>query len=181
SQNWSDNKMATNTWRVAASYVTGAHSLKFGYQGAYYPDNQTNFNNDQRLQYRFSNGAPSSLQMYGWPFTVRNRTAYAAVYAQEQWTLGRVTLQGAVRYDRAWSYFPEQQIGPERFVPTPIQFGETKGVQGLQDISPRVGVAYDLFGTGKTAMKINVGRYLAPATNGGRYTAVNPVNRVNTM
>jgi hypothetical protein len=181
SQNWSHNKMATNTWRVAASYVTGAHNMKFGYQGAYYPDTQTNYTNDQRLQYRFTNGAPSTLQMYGWPVTVRNRTAYTAVYAQEQWTLGRWTAQGALRYDRAWSYFPEQQIGPERFVPTPIRFGKTNGVRGLQDISPRFGIAWDTFGNGKTAVKLNVGRYLAPATNGGRYTAVNPANRVTTV
>ena len=42
----------------------------------------------------------------------KQRIRYEAFYAQEQWTLGRLTLQGALRYDHAWSYFPEQQVGP---------------------------------------------------------------------
>ena len=37
---------------------------------------------------------------------------YDAFYAQDQWTHGRLTLQGAVRYDHAWSWFPEVTVGP---------------------------------------------------------------------
>ena len=70
---------------------------------------------------------------------------------------GRLTLQGALRYDHAWSYYPAQQIGPTRFLPTPLIFPETQGVIGYNDIDPRFGVAYDLFGNGKTALKFNVG------------------------
>ena len=29
-----------------------------------------------------------------------------AFYAQEQWTRGRLTLQGALRFDHAWSWAP---------------------------------------------------------------------------
>ena len=47
----------------------------------------------------------------------------------------------------------------------------------INDISPRVGAAYDVFGNGKTAIKFNFGRYLAPATNDSRYTLNNPANR----
>ena len=77
----------------------------------------------------------------------------------------RLTLQGAIRYDRAWSYFPEQTIGAVRFLPTPITFPEQRGVQGYNDITPRGGLAYDLFGNGNTALKFNIGKYLEAATN----------------
>jgi hypothetical protein len=180
SQNWSDNYMSTQTWQASASYVSGAHNMKFGYQGAYYLDNQTSFTNDHRLLYQFRNGEPTSVQMFISAFTRRNRTAYTAFYAQEQYTIRRLTLQGALRYDRAWSYSPAQQVGPDRWLPNPLHFAHTKGVTGLHDLSPRFGTAYDLFGTGRTALKFNMGRYLAPATNGGRYTAMNPANRVST-
>ena len=57
--------------------------------------------------------------------------------------MGRMTLQGALRYDHAWSYFPEQTVGPVRFFPTAKTYPHTKGVEGYHDLWPRGGVAYD--------------------------------------
>ena len=68
--------------------------------------------------YRVQNGVPDQLTMTINQFPVRQRVRTDAFYAQEQWTLGRMTLQGALRYDHAWSYFPEQTVGPVRFFPT---------------------------------------------------------------
>ena len=39
---------------------------------------------------------------------------------------------------------------------------------------PRFGFAYDLFGTGKTALRVNLGKYLQNATNDENYWANNP-------
>ena len=33
-------------------------------------------------------------------------TSVAAFFVQDTWTRGRLTLQGALRYDRAWSWSP---------------------------------------------------------------------------
>ena len=56
---------------------------------------------------------------------------------------------------------------------------ETKGVIGYNDITPRMGVAYDLFGTGKTAIKFNAGKYLEAAVNGnGNYSSLLPTSRI---
>jgi hypothetical protein len=110
-----------------------------------------------------------------------SRTRYDAFYAQDQWTRGRITVQGAVRYDHAWSYYPRQQIGPTNFLPTAIVFEPSKGVIGYHDIDPRFGVAYDVFGNGKTALKFNTGRYLEAAVNGnGNYSELLPSNRIPT-
>jgi len=55
-------------------------------------------------------------------------------------------------------------------------------VASFNDITPRFGVAYDVFGTGKTALKFSGGRYLGNATNGGPYTRNNPaVRTVSTV
>ena len=91
-----------------------------------------------------------------------------------------MTLQGAIRYDHAWSYFPEQTVGPVRFFPTAVTYPRTTGVEGYHDLWPRGGLAYDLFGTGKTSLKVNVGRYLEAAQNGGLFIALNPTGRLST-
>src|ERR1700730_18137307 len=88
------------------------------------------------------------------------RTGWHALFAQDQWTLGRLTLQGAIRFDRSTSWFPAQQEGPSRFLPTPFVFPEQNGVNAYKDITPRMGVAWDVFGNGKTAIKANLGKYL---------------------
>ena len=93
--------------------------------------------------------------------------------------MGRMTLQGAVRFDHAWSYSPEQVVGPTRFLPTPIMFPRTDGVKGYNDISPRLGLAYDVFGNGKTSLKLNLGSYLdAASNNNGNYSITNPTSRM---
>ncbi|MEK7214020.1 MAG: TonB-dependent receptor, partial [Chloroflexota bacterium] len=146
SQNFVNNQGLQSTWRASASYVTGAQSMKVGYMGAFHVSNQNYFSNNTHLIYRLNNGVPNQFTMDLNPYSLQQRTKYNALYAQEQWTLGRLTLQGALRYEHAWSYFPEQQIGPVKFLPTPVVFPEQAGVVGYDDITPRVGAAYDLFG-----------------------------------
>ena len=43
-----DNSQNPNTWRASATYVTGAHNMKVGYQGAYHIEETTDFANDAR-------------------------------------------------------------------------------------------------------------------------------------
>ena len=178
SQDWQSNQGLVFNWRGAMSYVTGAHSMKFGYIGTLPTLNQKYFSNDAHLQYRLNNGVPNLLTMDLKPYGLRTKTQGHALYAQEQWTLHRLTLQGALRYERAWSYFPEQTVGPVRFLPTPLTFPAQRGVQGYDDISPRGGFAYDLFGNGNTALKFNAGKYLEAATNHNTYSLTNPAARI---
>ena len=114
------NLQGTVTWRASASYVTGAQSMKFGYQGGYLYDNQFTYTNDQFVSYRFNSGVPNQITENINAFPADQRVRYDAFYGQDQKTFGRITLQGAIRYDRAWSYFPEVTVGPERFLATAI-------------------------------------------------------------
>jgi hypothetical protein len=180
SQNWSDSWDAQYTWRASVSYVTGAHNMKIGYGGVALVSDLQGFTNDNNLAYTVSNGSPISLTQTLLPFTTSYRTRNMSFYVQDQWTLGRMTLQGALRFDRNWSLFPEQRIGPTNFLSTPIVFPETDGVTGYKDLSPRGGVAYDVFGTGRTSLKVNFGKYLEPTSNNNNYIISNPIGRIAT-
>lgn len=144
---------------------------------------------------------PSRVKINTGPSTIDNRVAYSGFYAQDQWTLNRLTLSGGIRYDHATSQYPETCIaadgnrivsasGTEPYVP--VQVGgafagkrnwctaETGGVS-YHNISPRWAAAWDMFGTGKTSVKWNMGKYLSGAGIAGIYADANPaVRSVNT-
>jgi hypothetical protein len=180
SQDYQDRWIGTHTWRGSASYVTGAQSLKVGYQGGYLVYTTRDSMNTQNLTYTLSGSRPISLTQSLLPFERSDRLRYDAFYVQEQWTLDRLTLQGAVRYDHAESWFPPASVGPTRFLPERVSFPRTEGVAGFSDLTPRVGVAYDLTGDGKTSVKVNLGRYLEAAALLGIYSSQNPVTRMDT-
>src|SRR5688572_3338218 len=148
------NNQQHNIWRASMSYVTGAHSFKAGLQSAYEVYRQVQ-NVDNQLAYTFNNRNPITFTMRIGPHIQSNRTRYDGFYVQDQYTRGRLTLQGALRYEHAWSWFPEGENGitaDNRFGSRFI-FPEQKGVTGFHDITPRMGAAYDLVGYGKTSRK----------------------------
>jgi hypothetical protein len=179
SPNWSSNWTLVLNFRASASYLLGAHSLKIGYQGSSMQDNRKYFSNDQMLSYRFNNGVPNQITESLNAFDIHQRTQPTSFYGQDSWTFGRVTLQGALRYDHASSFFPEQTVGPVRFLPEALHFDRKDGV-AYNDLTPRGGVAIDVFGNGKTSLKFNVGRYLEAAQNAGLFVASNPTNQLST-
>ena len=180
SPNWGQNWQGSYNWRASASFVMGAQNMKFGYQGGYLADDRKAFSNTSGQAFRLNNGVPDQITETIDRFQIQQRVRYDAFYAQEAWTRGRVTIQGAVRLDIASSIFPEATIGGVPFLPGTTTFPETKGVDAYRDLTPRLGVAYDVFGSGKTALKVSVGRYLEAAQNGGLFVASRPTSRVST-
>ena len=56
---------------------------------------------------------------------------------------------------------PAQTIGPGPWTPTRnLSFDEAPNVPNWKDFMPRLGISYDLFGNGKTALKGTFNRYV---------------------
>jgi hypothetical protein len=163
------------TWKAAISYVSGSHNLKWGYQAGQMSNRNTTYVGRQ-ISYRFNNGVPNQLSQRVGTNQTSNSLLYNALYIQDQWTRGRLTLQGALRYETVSSWAPAGENGileDREFGGGSVLLPRTDGVRGYHDISPRMGAAYDVFGNGKTALKVNVGQYLQGAFTGDAYTINN--------
>jgi hypothetical protein len=173
-------------WRAAWSYVTGEHGFKLGYQGTRMHYDWLSVTNPSLMRYTFNTpqaqwGLPGGVatsvnytSTSSWDNA--NRAVAHSIYVQDQWTRGRITLQGALRYDRVTSWAPDGGNGTDqttRLAPQPIRFGRMESVTGFNDLTPRMGLAYDLFGTGRTALKVSAGKYLSAATADGIYSSQN--------
>src|SRR5258705_3605965 len=97
---------------------------------------------------------------------------------QDVWRIGRVTLNGGRRFDYFNTGIPVQTAPAGRFVPA-RSFPAQENVPNWKDISPRIGGVWDVFGTGKTAVKASVSRYLAAQT-AAFAQSVNPMTALAT-
>jgi len=178
SQDFSSAYTGSYLWKLSLSRTSGARTWKVGYQHTLMTDDRTWFTNSQNLTFRVNNGVPNQLTQSISPWVNNARIGWDALFAQEQVTRGRITLQGALRFDRATSWFPAQLEGSARFLPVAIVVPETSGVDSYKDITPRGSVTYDVFGSGKTALKFQLGKYLEGAGTLGNYANSNPTLRM---
>ena len=149
--------------RFAVSYITGSHAFKTGFTAQ---EGILNFDLEINgaVSYNFASGLPSSIVQWTSPLSTEMRLRRnLALFAQDQWTIKRLTLNLGVRFDSINSYNPAQTAPGGRFYPR-TTFAEVKNVPSWTDFNPRLGAAYDLFGNGRTAVKAYLGRYSAPHT-----------------
>jgi Carboxypeptidase regulatory-like domain len=165
---------------ASLSYVPGSHSFKFGFYNVTAQRTSNVSDNQAHLTYRFNNGTPNQLTERATPLYRAERQRWdLGIYAQDKWTLDRLTLSYGMRFDHFSSYFPEQTLVPGLLVPTRnVTFVKTE-MASWYDIVPRLGSAYDLFGDGKTALKVSLNKYVIAQGLQGTYgDTANPVNRM---
>lgn len=164
--------------RFSMSYVTGTHAFKVGITDAWSSNDRFNRHNNYGLSYRFNNGVPNQLTMLATPFDTRSNIKYdIGVFAQDKWSIARLTLNVGMRLDLFNLYYPEQRLGPGALVPSRnITFPREEGIN-WKDVMPRLGAAYDLFGDGMTAVKISLNKYVG----GVAHQAGNPFNPISRL
>ncbi len=155
------NEQRRRSQRFSVSYVTGSHALKFGLYDEQARLRQFRTTNDSNVAYTFNNSVPVSLTQYATPYTLENRMkADLGLYAQDQWAIRRLTLNLGVRFEYFNAYVPAQTIPAHPFGWLPERrFDRVDDVPSWTDLSPRLGAAYDLYGDGRMALKVSIGRY----------------------
>lgn len=162
--------------RFAASYITGTHSVKVGFGMYHGIDNYYNIAIPHDVSYTFNNGRPVSLTQWATPSTYLQSVNMLGLYAQDQWTLNKFTVNLGLRVDYLNAWVPAQTRPAGQFVQE-FRVDRIDNVPNWKDINPRLGVAYDLRGNGRTALKASLGRYVTSLGTGTART-VNPANAI---
>ena len=157
---------------ASLSYVTGSHNIKTGMQWGFGSNGYaTNVNGDlyQNYQNSSANGVtrevPVSVTVFNSPVnTFPELKANLGLYVQDQWAFRKFTVNYGLRYEYLKEEIPEQDRVAGRFAPAAHYAAVTcqsmPGMTCWSNWAPRLGLVYDLFGTGKTAIKASYGKYL---------------------
>ena len=186
--NPADHYSVLRTFMGAASYVAGNHSFRAG---------ATLSNGDWKLLTRWTGDMQPITYNAGVPVSATLRLPSdrnnginrdLGLYAQDRWSLGRVTLNLGLRFDQFIGETRASSVLASRHGAA-ATFGEcsdgtvdpgdlcTGQVQNWKDISPRVGFAMDVFGNGRTALKASYARYVA----GQAIAFANQVNPIGAL
>jgi hypothetical protein len=174
-------------WNTVAniSYVTGSHNMKFGLNHqAGYQTSQIEPHGDTSLLNYTNNASgvatPASATLLSTPFTRQeNLNANIGIFAQDKWTLNRLTATYGARYDYFNAGTPAQSAVAGRFISAAADaarkaIAPVRCLPCWNDWTIRAGASYDLFGSGKTALKFSVGKFLGQQAL-GLATNTNPL------
>jgi len=166
-------------YRLAVNYVTGSHAFKIGLQDMF-GTRKYDYDTNQAQVWQLNQGIPNRVTQYARQLRDHEELNHAlGIYVQDRWTFNNVTVNAGIRYDLHSARVPEQSISGLLFVPS-VSYPAIENAPHWTDLSPRIGVAWDVTGEGKSVLRVNYGSYLA-SESVATATANNPVNtRINS-
>src|SRR5262245_11626993 len=156
----------------------GRHELRFGFDNSHAVTKNENTRVDDVRAFYNSTLTPraQSVEIYATPLIDKSALNVLALFAQDSYSVRRLTLIGGVRWETLEGYLPAQSSPPTQFYPN-IQrsFSEVRDLVKWTTTGPRVSAVYDVSGDGKTAAKAAYGRYYyILSVGGGGVNLVNP-------
>jgi hypothetical protein len=159
--------------QAAATYVTGTHNIKVGFQRTWGTFTHSyDANADLTQQYRSNTtgvpySVPNSVVIRNTPLVLfGERLNYdLGIYAQDAWTLKRLTVNAGIRWEALNAQVLAGDSPAGRFVPA-RHFDAIENLPNWKDWAPRFAAVYDLFGNAKTAVKFSLNRYNQQRTTG---------------
>jgi hypothetical protein len=167
-------------YHASMTYVTGAHTIKIGVQDTfgYYSAERYMTTRDpsgRQVRYTFATpGKPQAVTLYT-PSFMRNELDHdMGIYAQGRLTLSRLTLNYGSRFDWFKSSYQAQTIPATAYGRPEATFEPGRNLD-WKDFSPRFGLAYDLAGSGRTALKFTVNKFMQSQGLSGVGASGNPL------
>ncbi|MEZ5286485.1 MAG: TonB-dependent receptor [Vicinamibacterales bacterium] len=172
-----DRKQLTAAATYFLDTAKGSHTIKFGgellkeqgwegYEHVWGGDIQHNYANGRSSNVVFT--LPTAKPGIGTLsandeglLTSRSALDVFAAFVNDTWSLGRLTINAGVRYDRYKGWLPEQEQLEATVGPTHVDakiFPQTDLFTWNQ-VAPRIGGTFDLSGDGRTVIKANYGLF----------------------
>lgn len=151
------------TWNGAVSWLPrwrGEHQVRAGVNVQHAPYGQA-FDSLEHgdLVARYRNGVPDSVTVYNTPVNTSLQQLELAVFLQDSWVIAsRLTLNAGVRYERLTGSLDEQSAAAGQFVPARTFAAQSRLID-WQNVVPRVSLAYDITGQGRTVLKVSGSQY----------------------
>ena len=149
----------------------GDHTIRIGYGYLYEGAPYTFLAPKDSIKTYWRGGfqTPAEIETYDTPFSFENKVTHQSGFVNDTWNVGRLAFNGGFRIDSFLPYYDEQGkdgSGPYQQAVTYPGFTFHR----LNGLVPRASVVYDVFGTGRTAIKLAYGRY---SYNAGTMTNAN--------
>lgn len=148
---------STPVLKGSLSYVTGSHAFKTGASLRRASAEQF-YEVFQDITFTTLNYRPISVTYQATPYYPKANETVFGMFLQDQWTLDRVTVNAGLRYDYYRQGYPDIHLPATRYVALARDF-PARDLVRWKDLSPRLGLAYNVFGNGKTALKASLSRY----------------------
>jgi Carboxypeptidase regulatory-like domain/TonB-dependent Receptor Plug Domain len=195
-------QFVSNLQYYVPQFLGGRHEFKVGFDNGYTPENVDTYRVDNvNLTYRSvavgSNPAgPTTVQIFNSPLHVERAVMTTAIYGQDSYAIGRLTVIGGLRWERIEGYLPAQTTGDSEYFPDGLvfrgvtinnvvqdytvrkSFPEVRNNPLWHNFAPRFNATYDLNGNGRTVIKGSWGKYLDQINTG---TPPNPNANINQL
>lgn len=170
--------------RFSVSLISGSHNFKIGTAWMYglggghrsYTDRSPSQVNGLPVAYTFLRGVPTGLTQFAAPLLqIAQLNPDLGIFAQDQWRVtSRLTASLGLRLDWVRESVPETCEPAGRLVDARC-YQALNDTPNWKDLNPRMGVVWDPTGSGMTAVKVGLNRYVNGATTGAA-NAFAPVN-----
>ena len=177
----------------------GRHEFKVGFDNGFTPEDvDTTRADDVNLSMLSNAPGPraNTVTIFNSPLHVERAVMTTAIYGQDAYSIGRLTVFGGLRWERIEGYLPAQTTPASKYFPDGLVF-RNQTINGVvqdytvrksfeevrqdplwHNFAPRFSATYDLTGDGKSVIKASWGKYLDQINTG---TPPNPNANINQV